>query len=335
MRVSVICPVFNTEPVLLEQAVASVRKQTGEHVVEIIMIDDCSTRPDTCEMLSRLASRDENVKVLRSDKNAGPGHARTMGVQSAAHEWLAFIDSDDLWPVSKLEHVDEILRREPDLRWVCGRYVTLYSNEERHEAPLSQATSVVTSSSIVSHLYAPDLTKSLIYAMPPLGASLFRKELFEDAGGFDPRLMYGEDWLLYLRMSTISSMAYIETATYFLRRQRASMMWSLGRMSAKFARSGEVARRDPMLRSVRRELRWFMYKNYKDIAMNNALNNRTMRAIGFALKAWMVDPREIQDLILFAKLLCSKRSGLPARLRQYSTAEQVILSNVPSENNPR
>lgn len=160
----------------------------------------------------------------------------------------------------------------------------------------------------------------------PLGAGLFRKDPLAESGGFDPRLIYGEDWLLYLRVSTFAPVDFLETEVYVLNRQGASMMHSPGRMSAELARSVRLARRDPSLRPARRELRWFHYATYKDAAMNNALNGRKRRGLLFALLAFRVDPREVGELLLFLRSLSLDGPALAESLRRYSTSEQVILA---------
>ncbi len=160
----------------------------------------------------------------------------------------------------------------------------------------------------------------------PLGANLFRKELIAESGGFDPRLIYGEDWLLSLRLSVLASMDHIDAETYVLNRQEASMMHSAGRLSSQLALSASLARRDPVLRPFRRQLRWYHYNVYKDAAMNNALNGRKVKGLFFAMMALSVDPREIKDLLRFVRLLPASGPALAKGLENYSTWEQVILS---------
>ncbi len=105
-------------------------------------------------------------------------------------------------------------------------------------------------------------------------------------------------------------------------------MHSLGRLSAELARSAHIARRDPMLRAIRQELRWFNYNTYKDTAMNNALNGRKSKGLYFALRALLIDPRELGELLLFSRLLPRNGPALADGLRRYSTTEQVILANM-------
>lgn len=329
MDVSVVCPVFDTDPVQLQAAIASVLAQAELRDCEVILVDDCSTNAGTLAILDAAPAGDDRVRVVRQPRNAGPGAARTAGVAQARHGWIGFIDSDDLWPAGKIGHAGAVLRERPDSRWISGNYATLADGgtllQRRH---LSEVVRDCQEGTAAHRLHAPALTSGLVQEWLPLGTSLVRKDLFHEAGGFDPRLLYGEDWLLCLRLSTYAPMDYTEADTYVLRRQGMSMMRSPGRMSARLAHSGHLARRDPRLRSVRRELRWWQYKTYKDIAMNNALNGRKAKGLSYAVRALLVDPREVRDMLLFLRQLPLHGTALASGLQGYSTAEQVILAQL-------
>ncbi len=329
LDVSIVCPVFNTSSADLEAAIQSVLTQAGRHNLELILVDDCSTDLATISALDAASTTDARVRVVHKAKNAGPGVARTDGIAQCRHEWIGFIDADDLWPSAKLDQADAVLLERPDSRWISGNYATLIPNGSLRSGPhLSTILQHCGEGGTAKRIETPMLTRGLIADWLPLGASLFRKDLLAEAGGFDPRLIYGEDWLLCLRLSTYAPMDYIETQTYVLRRQGMSMMRSPGRMSAKLAHSGRLARRDARLRLIRRELRWFQYRTFKDIAMNNALNGRKLRGLSYAFRALTVDPREVHDLFLFLRNLPVRGPALAKGLRGYSTAEQVILAQL-------
>ena len=329
MDVSVICPVFNTPAAVLAAAVRSVLGQAGSHALELVLVDDRSTDPATLAALREAADADRRVRVFHRDTNAGPAQARSLGIAHAAHEWIGFIDSDDLWPEDKLDRAAEAAREWPDTRWISGSFSTLFPDGGiRPSRTLTQDCPPAEAGRVAHRLRPPGSTRALVGAWHPLGSSLFRKDLIADAGGFDPSLLYGEDWLLCLRVSTLAPMEYMEAPTYVLRRQGASMMRSPGRLSAEVVRSIQAAQRDPAFRPVRRELRWFRYAAYKDIAMNNALNGHKLRGLTFALRALAVDPGEVGDFLLFLRLLRAGGPDLASGLRRYSNADQVDLSKI-------
>ncbi|MCL2853636.1 MAG: glycosyltransferase [Defluviitaleaceae bacterium] len=98
--VSVIMPAFNAEATIAE-GLDSVLAQTFEDW-ELIVVDDAST-DNTAEAARSYAAKDSRVKLLASETNQGVAAARNQGIQAAGGEYLAFLDSDDLWRKEKLE----------------------------------------------------------------------------------------------------------------------------------------------------------------------------------------------------------------------------------------
>ena len=93
--VSVIIPTYNRAD-LVRQALASVKAQTYRDF-EIVVVDDGGT-DGTCEALSAW----REIRVLRHAHRRGVSAARNTGIDAARGEWLAFLDSDDLWLPDKL-----------------------------------------------------------------------------------------------------------------------------------------------------------------------------------------------------------------------------------------
>lgn len=91
-----IIPTYNRAK-WLPETIGSVLAQTRPPL-EVIVVDDGST-DETREVCDRFPSR---VRYIRQD-NAGVGAARNRGAAAARGEWLAFLDSDDLWTSEKLE----------------------------------------------------------------------------------------------------------------------------------------------------------------------------------------------------------------------------------------
>lgn len=99
-RVSVIIPAFNAAA-LIGGAVASAQAQTqGE--IEIIVVDDAST-DDTAAVVERLAGQDKRLRLVRMQRNGGPGAARNAGLDAARGEWIALLDADDRYHPRRLE----------------------------------------------------------------------------------------------------------------------------------------------------------------------------------------------------------------------------------------
>ena len=99
--ISVIIPVYKVEA-YLTACVESVLAQTYQNF-EIILVDDGS--PDNCpQMCDEFAARDSRIRVIHKP-NGGLSSARNAGIDAAKGEYLAFLDSDDLWTPLFLERL--------------------------------------------------------------------------------------------------------------------------------------------------------------------------------------------------------------------------------------
>lgn len=98
--VSVITPAYNAAQYLPE-TIESVQRQTFTDW-EMLIVDDCST-DDTYQIACRYAWEDSRIRVIRHEKNAGVSAARNTALDAAFGEYIAFLDSDDLWLPEKLE----------------------------------------------------------------------------------------------------------------------------------------------------------------------------------------------------------------------------------------
>lgn len=98
--VSVITPVYNAED-FLSETIESVIKQTYKNF-EYLLIDDCST-DNSAVIVKDYAEEDERIQYLRLEENSGAAVARNMGLEQAQGQFIAFVDSDDIWYPEKLE----------------------------------------------------------------------------------------------------------------------------------------------------------------------------------------------------------------------------------------
>ena len=104
--VSVIMPSWNTGKFIAE-SIQSVINQTYEKW-ELIIVDDCST-DNTDEVVGTFT--DKRIKYLKNEKNSGAALTRNRALREAKGEWIAFLDSDDLWKPKKLEHQIKFMKK--------------------------------------------------------------------------------------------------------------------------------------------------------------------------------------------------------------------------------
>lgn len=98
--VSIIMPTYNCGK-FIGETLESVLSQTYGNW-EIIIIDDCSN-DNTKEIVETYSSKDERIKYFCLDVNSGAAVARTEAMKKAEGEYMAFLDSDDLWMPDKIE----------------------------------------------------------------------------------------------------------------------------------------------------------------------------------------------------------------------------------------
>ena len=97
--VSIIMPSYNTANYIGE-SINSVINQSYKNW-ELIIVDDCST--DNTDEVIKDFLKDSRIKYLKNKENSGAAISRNKALRMAKGEWIAFLDSDDLWNHKKLE----------------------------------------------------------------------------------------------------------------------------------------------------------------------------------------------------------------------------------------
>lgn len=98
--VSIITPNFNCER-FISQTIKSVINQTYENW-ELLIVDDCST-DKSYDIAIDFSKNDSRIKVFRNESNSGAAISRNKAIEASRGEFLAFLDSDDIWLPEKLE----------------------------------------------------------------------------------------------------------------------------------------------------------------------------------------------------------------------------------------
>ena len=106
-KISIITASYNAER-FIKNTIESVLKQTYQNW-EMIIIDDCSS-DNTESIVNRYVELDKRIKFFKLEKNSGAAIARNLGINKANGEFIAFLDSDDLWDENKLEKQIEFMK---------------------------------------------------------------------------------------------------------------------------------------------------------------------------------------------------------------------------------
>ena len=110
MKVSVIIPVYNAAPYIAD-TLQSLLHQTMTDF-EVLLVDDHGT-DDSMSVAQQVVGEDGRFRFLQTPVNAGPGVARNVGIEAAQGDYIAFLDSDDLWVPTFLEKLLQVAELTP------------------------------------------------------------------------------------------------------------------------------------------------------------------------------------------------------------------------------
>ncbi len=181
--ISVIIATYNRAP-FVKEAVDSVMGQTFKEW-ELVVVDDGST-DNTGALLAPYGPR---LRYVRSE-HRGVSAARNLGIGVTSGEWVAFLDSDDLWLPKKLERQMEVIRGHPDAVlcytdeiWIRnGRRVNPGKRHEKHSGWVFE--------------------RCLPLCIISPSSAVIRRWVFSEVGVFDEDLPACEDYDLWLRITS-------------------------------------------------------------------------------------------------------------------------------------
>ncbi len=212
MIFSVIIPSYNSAKTIV-RALESVVSQTYQEF-EIIIVDDGSV-DNTKEVINKfLKNREISYKYIYQENN-GPSGARNKAVKNSSGQYLAFLDADDEWHIDKLQ--------------------ILYKNIEESNAKfISSKYSINPFATIEEINIKKYLFKDfLISNRTSTPCTIVQRKLFDKVGGFDERLSYSEDYNLWLKISYIEPLLFINNVLVRLHKKPygesglSSHMWKM------------------------------------------------------------------------------------------------------------
>ncbi len=233
--ISVVIPTHNRAP-MLREAVESVLSQSLRPG-EILVVDDGST-DETEEVIRCFGKRVGYMK----QPNSGPSTARNLGWRSTRGEWVAFLDSDDLWLPRKLELQMKALSNSSDTPLCYTDEIWIRQNKRvnpcKHHAKYS------------GWIFQHCLPRCIISP----SSALIRRNVLEELGGFDESLAVCEDYDLWLRLTSRYPVMFLEEKLIIKRGghpdQLSKRFWGMDRFRIRV-----LARllRDPLLSEDQRK----------------------------------------------------------------------------------
>jgi glycosyltransferase involved in cell wall biosynthesis len=322
MKVSVIIPTYNREA-YLAAAIDSVLNQTLPGV-EVIVVDD-GTSDGTERLAAAYAGR---IDYLRT-ANIGYAHARNLGMQRARGDYIAFLDSDDLYYPYKLALQAQILDRHPDLAMVYSEfssfddrgpgerfhirtYHSAYRNPELTYDSIFQDSVTLDEAGLLppggdcrdlgerrvyfGNIFESYLRNVLVFA----NSMMLRRRVIDEFGYLNETLRHFIELDFLLKVCRRNRVAFVDIPTYHLR-------YHTGQMSTTANADGTyvaLQKQHCLLRTIRRHIRAnpdYYAEHRRDLDLHLA---RLHRAVAVPLLACEQGTSRARD-------------GFPRRARQH------------------
>jgi glycosyltransferase involved in cell wall biosynthesis len=272
--ISVIIPTFNRAG-FLKEAVRSVldqdyfRARDGERRFEIIVIDDGST--DSTGSVVRSFACD--IQYVYQE-NRGVSAARNLGLQHAKGDFIAYLDSDDLWKRDKIRVQMSLLNTVPRAMMCYTEEIWIrngvFVNPKRRHRKYS------------GWIFDKVLSLCLI----SLSSALFRREVFEEVGLFDEALPVCEDYDFGIRL-THRYPVYFLTRPLIVKRgghkdQLSQKYWGMDRFRIK---------------ALKKALSMDLSPAERDLVRAEIVNKSRVLMNGFAKRGKISEARKYRKLV--------------------------------------
>ena len=195
-HVSVIMPFLDAQA-HLAQAVESVIGQTLTDW-ELLLVDDGAT-DDSPRIASNFAAREPRIRLLPPDPaRRGAAAARNRGIAAVQGEYVAFLDSDDLYEPGKLAHDAAALDADGEAAWVYGATRWFYEGERRRDYVERLGLR------LNRRYLPPELLNRIILEergdIPCTCGVMIRRSALEVVGGFEEQFALYEDQSLWVKL---------------------------------------------------------------------------------------------------------------------------------------
>lgn len=182
--ISIITPSYNAMK-FIEETYISIDKQTYSKW-EWLITDDCSN-DGTWEYISTLALSDNRIKPIRNSCNSGAAVSRNKSIERAKGEFIAFLDSDDIWLPDKLSlHIDFMEEKQANISF------TPYSLIDENSSNLKQEIDIKKEGAFFYH--------DMLIKKATMGCCtvIVRVSAFSDLSM--PLIRAGQDYALWLKL---------------------------------------------------------------------------------------------------------------------------------------
>lgn len=171
---SVIIPAYNCEGTIC-RVLDSVKGQTRFDLIEEIIIINDGSKDNTNKVIKEYIYKNPNLNIkYEIQDNHGVSYTRNRGIKEAKGEWIALLDSDDLWKEEKIERQYNILMDHPEIVFLGATYPLKFILKKKG-------------------LYKVSANELCIRSCPSTPSVIFKKSVGFELGLFDESRKYTED----------------------------------------------------------------------------------------------------------------------------------------------
>lgn len=195
---SVVIPTYNCARYLEETLQSVLKQDPGPDVMEIIVVDDCSTNDDPEKVVKILGQG--RVQFYQQPKNVGKSANYSMGLQLSKGNYIHLLHGDDTVNDGFYNKMETLFNEHPDASAAFCRCNYINSDSEI----TGETTLIANREGVLENFQTQIATWQLI--QPP--SIVFKRTVYETLGAYDGRLKYIEDWEFYVRSSVYFEFAY-------------------------------------------------------------------------------------------------------------------------------
>jgi succinoglycan biosynthesis protein ExoW len=307
LKIAAIIPFYQKEKGILIKALMSVLGQKNAEVSEIIVVDDGS--PVSAEDELAILKERENLPIkLIYQKNSGPGAARNAGLDnlSSGMQYVAFLDSDDVWDECHIENAIFALRKGYDIYFANYKH---FKHESDFRSRLEPYDHLLIDEKRRLFEYRGNMITTLLHANPiPTSTFVYRFEAYPDLR-FRSEFFNGQDYIFWLEFSLLTSKIVFS--------ERIDCVYGKGVNIWDDAGWGRPRALD--LASNNMKLIKFIYKNIK---LNSEQKNYVKKKISYNRRNFVAS--------LLHDISHGKRVELTALAKQYRIDAMTYVYFIPN-----
>ncbi|MGQ6949513.1 glycosyltransferase family 2 protein [Vibrio cholerae] len=193
--ISIVVPVYNSSSSIIQCLLSIVNQESFNFKKEIVIVNDGSTDNSEELILDFIkVHKEQDIKYIFKC-NGGVSSARNIGVHSCKYDWIAFLDSDDVWLPNKLNKQFNVIFN--------SKFNIDFLGSARNDEKLYLLGRKI------NYLHKATVFELLIKMFPQTSTAIVKRELLCKVGGYDEEMSHAEDGDLWVRLCEVGDFYYM------------------------------------------------------------------------------------------------------------------------------